>query len=109
AVQRLGPDLARPEEDPGNRDGHGRGESQGAQDRPDGVAHELRAVDSHADVHGLGESRTAVLVNWQKSPAATSADISCVPAAQTGQAKSVVLPAALWRCGASRRAVGFFG
>ena len=55
-------DLAEPEEDPRPRGGHRRGEGRGAQDRDAGVAHELRAVDPDADVHGLGHPRPAVLM-----------------------------------------------
>ena len=39
AVQRLGADLAEPEEDPRHRAGDRRGEGQGAQDRDAGLAH----------------------------------------------------------------------
>ena len=54
AVQRVGADLAEPEENSGagRRRGERRGKSQSQENRADGVAHQHAAVHPDADVHG---------------------------------------------------------
>src|ERR1700676_164552 len=61
ALQCLGTHLAEPEKNLRDRAGHRRRESEGAQDCPVCLAHELPALHSHAHVHGRAVARTALL------------------------------------------------
>ena len=67
AVQRLGPDLAQPEEGARHRSGERRGEGGGAQDRDPGLADQLRAVDPDAALHGRRDARPALLTTRLKA------------------------------------------
>ncbi len=44
-----------------------RGEGRGAQDRAARLAHQLRAVDPDAALHGIGDARPAVLICRKRS------------------------------------------